>query len=120
MPDRAVPTLPSRDFDATVAFYRELGFEVYLRLPDWMILRAGTLELEFFPFHELDPQKSDFMCTLRLADIDAFCDLAVRAGVPAAATGIPRVVLPTDVPWGRVAWVIDEDGTQLNLVREAR
>lgn len=119
MADRAVPTLPSRDLDATAAFYSELGFEVSLRLSDWMILRAGTIEIEFFPFHELDPQQSDFMCTLRLADIDEFCDRAVRAGVPEATTGIPRVVMPQDVPWGRVAWVIDTDGTQLNLIREA-
>ena len=119
MADRAVPSLPSRDFDATASFYAALGFEVALRLPDWMILRAGTIELEFFSFHELDPSASDFMCTLRLADIDEFCDRAVRAGVPEASAGIPRVVVPKDVPWGRVAWVIDEDGTQLNLIREA-
>jgi predicted lactoylglutathione lyase len=27
MPDRATPNLPSRDFDATEAFYAPLGFE---------------------------------------------------------------------------------------------
>ena len=118
MADRAVPTLPSRDFDETATFYAALGFGVILRLPEWMILSADGIELEFFPYPELDPSASNAMCTLRLADIDGFCERAAAAGVPAASVGIPRVVMPSDVPWGRVGWLIDVDGTQLNLVRE--
>jgi len=120
MPDRAVPTLPSLDFDATVEFFKPLGFEVRLRLPEWMILATGGIELEFFPYPGLNPATSNAMCTLRLADIDAFCERAAAAGVPVARVGIPRVVMPSDVPWGRVAWLIDVDGTQFNLVREVR
>ena len=53
--DRALPNLPSRDLDATEAFYAGFGFERSFRDDGWMILRRGDLQLEFFPFVELDP-----------------------------------------------------------------
>lgn len=119
MADRAIPNLPSRSFDATAEFYGALGFETTFRRDDWMAMRRGALELEFFPFPTLDPYRSNAMCTLRVADLDALCRAALAAGVPAARTGIPRVVAPRDEDWARVAWIVDADGTQLNLVQEA-
>ena len=50
MADRALPNLPSRDLDATVAFYSAFGFEVGFRDEGWLILRRGEVQLEFFPF----------------------------------------------------------------------
>ncbi|MEM8724670.1 MAG: bleomycin resistance protein, partial [Pseudomonadota bacterium] len=54
MPDIATPNLPSRDFDATEAFYAQFGFECGYKDGGWMILRrgpaGGRLVLEFFPY----------------------------------------------------------------------
>ena len=49
MVDRATPNLPSRDLDATVAFYAALGFTTTYSSPGWLILERGSLMLEFFP-----------------------------------------------------------------------
>ncbi len=43
MTDRAVPNLPSRDFDATIAFYGGFGFAQDYRDEGWLILRRGDL-----------------------------------------------------------------------------
>ena len=56
MADRAVPNLPSRDFAATVAFYGRFGFGEDYRDDGWLILRRGSMRLEFFPFPDLDPR----------------------------------------------------------------
>lgn len=68
---RAVPNLPSRDFDATVAFYGRLGFAQEYRNGGWLILRGDDLTLEFFPFANLDPTSSFFICSIRVDDVDA-------------------------------------------------
>jgi len=57
--DRAIPNLPSRDFDATAAFYAGFGFDCTFRDEGWMILTRGGLQLEFFPYPGLDPTTSN-------------------------------------------------------------
>lgn len=52
--DHATPNLPSRDFDATVAFYERLGFRLRFRDTGWMILEREGLVLEFLRHPELD------------------------------------------------------------------
>jgi catechol 2,3-dioxygenase-like lactoylglutathione lyase family enzyme len=119
MTDRAVPNLPSRDFDATEAFYGSLGFERTYRDDSWMILTAGNLQLEFFPYPDLDPSTSSFMCSFRIADLDGLYAIIQNSGVPVAADGRPRLSPPRSQPWGhRVAHLIDPDGTQLNLIEQ--
>ena len=81
MTDHATPNLPSRDFSATSAFYASLGFEEGWRDEGWMILKRGEATLEFFPHPELDPLTSWFSCCLRLDDLDAFCAVAIAAGL---------------------------------------
>ena len=58
--DRVTANLPSRDFDATVAFYGRMGFSVAYRDDHWMILTRAGLEIEFFPHPEVDPYYSWF------------------------------------------------------------
>ncbi len=119
MLDRAVPNLPSRDFDATEAFYAGFGFERTHRDAGWLILRRGGLQLEFFPFPDLDPAASSFMCCLRVADVDGLHDAIHASGVPARTTGIPRIERVRRQPWGlRAGYLIDLDGTQLALIGE--
>ncbi|WP_292836095.1 bleomycin resistance protein [Microbacterium sp.] len=120
MSDRAVPNLPSRDFDATSRFYGSWGFVEHYRDPVWLILRRGSIQLEFFPFPDLDPRESSFMCSIRVAEIDQLHAEIVRAGVPIAPAGAPRLSEIAVQRWGqRAAFLIDLDGTQLHLIEDA-
>ena len=117
--DRAVPNLPSRDFEATEAFYGGFGFERVFRDEGWMILARGGLQLEFFPFPDVDPLSSSFMCCLRVVDVDELYDAIHRSGVPAATTGMPRLHPVRMQDWGlRAGYLVDPDGTQLTLIEE--
>ncbi|WP_380161419.1 bleomycin resistance protein [Kineococcus sp. R86509] len=120
MADRALPNLPSRDLDATVAFYGAFGFEVAFRDEGWLILRRGEVQLEFFPFPSLVPSESSFTCTMRVADVDALWSAIAASGVPQTRRGIPRLVPVEQQTWGfRSGALIDLDGTQLTLIEDA-
>ncbi|HCX85944.1 MAG TPA: bleomycin resistance protein [Micrococcales bacterium] len=115
MADRAVPNLPSRDFTRTSAFYGSLGFRETYRDDSWLILRRGTVQLEFFPFPDLDPLASSFMCSIRVEELHA----AVAASVPIDDGGIPRLTPVARQAWGqRAGYLVDLDGTQLALIEE--
>lgn len=121
MADFAAPNLPSRDFEATVAFYGAFGFEVTHRDEGWLILRRGGVQLEFFPFAELVPEESSFMCCVRVDDVDELVGQIRDAGVPEATTGAPRLRPVRVQPWGqRAGFLIDLDGTQLTLIENRR
>lgn len=116
--ETATPNLPARDFDATEAFYAALGFARIWRDAGWMILRRGTLQLEFFPYPDLDPASSSFGCCLRLADVDSFYDACVVAGIAETSTGWPRIHSPKLEHSGlRIGYLVDRDGTLLRLVQ---
>jgi catechol 2,3-dioxygenase-like lactoylglutathione lyase family enzyme len=118
--DRAIPNLPARDVDATVAFYGGFGFTVAYRSDEWLILRRGDLQLEFFPAPDVDPLSSSFMCTVRVADLDALHAAIAATGIPQMTTGHPRLTPIERRPWGmRAAYLVDLDGTQLSLVEDA-
>lgn len=117
MTDRTVPNLPSRDFDATIEFYGGFGFEQDYRDEGWLILRRGELSLEFFPFADLDPARSSFMCSLRVDDVDELYRSITSAGVVEKTVGFPRVHPVVTQPSGlRIGNLIDIDGTQVNLI----
>ncbi|MEO1746616.1 MAG: VOC family protein [Pseudomonadota bacterium] len=119
MADRLAPILPSRDYDATQAFYERLGFEIIRRTepPDhtWMILAKGDLWLHFFP-HDHDPFASNWMVYLHLNDPDEWADRYRDMDFP--PEGIPRVTEIEDKDWGmREFAIVDPDGT---LIRAGR
>lgn len=117
MTDHSTPNLPSRDFDATAAFYGRLGFRKAFRDTDWMILERQGLVLEFFAHPELDPLTSWFSCCLRLDDLAEFYSLCKAAGIPEATKGYPRLQAPQAQEWGgMMAALIDLDGTLLRLI----
>lgn len=119
--DRAVPNLPSRDFDATEAFYIGFGFDRAFRDDGWMILRRGGLQLEFFPVAELDPATSASRCTLRVADVDELAAAIAAADVPVRETGFPRLHEVRMQDWGlRAGHLVDLDGNLLTLIAEPR
>ena len=111
------PILPSRDLDATAAFYGRLGFEVAGRYPapdDYLILRGHGLELHFFAFPEHEPARSYAGAYVRVAELDGLHARFGRAGLP--RSGIPRLVPPEDKPWGmREFVVVDPDGSLLRI-----
>ena len=118
MADHAVPNLPSRDLAATTAFYGRFGFAQTWRDDDWLILRRGVMDLEFFRHPELDPATSAFMCSIRVDDLDGLYRQILGAGVEEKATGRPRLHPIRTERWGgRVGFLVDIDGTQLHLIQ---
>lgn len=114
--DRATPNLPSRDFDATSAFYAPLGFEVSFRNDNWMILERGTATIEFFPHPDLKPAESWFSACLRLDDIEAFFAALRTTAIPDARRGIPRFHPPAPLGDMTMGAVIDLDGSLLRVI----
>ena len=112
--DIAIPILPSRSLDDTLAFYRRLGFEGGIHSHgDYAILTRGTVELHFFTHRDLDPAKSFAGCYVRVSDVESIYRAFATAGLP--GKGIPRQVAIEDKPWGmREFAIVDPDG---NLIR---
>jgi hypothetical protein len=118
MADFATPNLPSRDFETTSRFFSALGFIEHWRDEGWMILKRGGVMLEFFRHPDVDPLTSWFSCCLRLDDLDGFYEICKAAGIPEGRTGQPRLHPPVTQPWGgRMAALIDADGTLLRLIQ---
>ena len=118
MVDHATPNLPSRDLDATAAFYAALGFEATYRDPGWLILERGSLMLEFFPDPAVDPATTSAGCCLRVDDLDALYDDCAAAGLPEARVGWPRLRPPRVEDSGmRIGYLVDPDGNLLRLVQ---
>ncbi len=118
--DFATPNLPARDFDVTERFYRAVGFATDYRADGWMILSRGGLQLEFFPYRDLDPSTSSFGACLRMADLDRFVADCASASIPVTRTGWPRLHLPTiDVSGLRIGYLVDPDGSLLRLVEQS-
>ncbi len=118
MTDHATPNLPSRNFLATERWYGKLGFEVSYRSGHWMILRRGAVQLEFFPWRDLDPYGNNHSCCIRLDDLDAIIAQCLSAGVPVRSKDIPRLNLPQQEPSGlTIAYLVDLDGTLLRLIQ---
>ncbi|KAL1604752.1 hypothetical protein SLS60_004292 [Paraconiothyrium brasiliense] len=118
MPDHATPNLPSRDFSATSQFYAQFGFTEAWRDTDWMILKRGSITVEFFPHPDLDPATSWFSCCFRMEDVGAFFAEIIEAGVPEATSGFPRAHRPKKEDSGMVVGaLLDPDGTLIRLVQ---
>lgn len=112
MSDHITANLPSRDFAATIAFYAKLGFGVRFQGPGWLILERGPLELEFFPWPDLDPASSSFSACIRVDDLAALHRDFSTAGLP--AQGIPRLEPIRPIGHGLLMFgLVDRDGSLL-------
>jgi catechol 2,3-dioxygenase-like lactoylglutathione lyase family enzyme len=115
--DRITANLPSRDFDATIAFYGRLGFEVAYRDDHWLILERGALELEFFPYPDLDPASSSFSACIRVDDLDWLYADFCRAGLSTDPRATPRLTPPEQRPGiPRMFALVDPDGSLLRCL----
>jgi catechol 2,3-dioxygenase-like lactoylglutathione lyase family enzyme len=113
--DLAIPILPSRSVDDTLAFFRRLGFDgkIWGDPYFYAILRRGTVELHFFTHKELRPAESNAACYIRVADVESIYQAFALAQLP--QKGIPRQDRLEDKPWGmREFAIVDPDG---NLIR---
>ena len=116
MNGRAIPVLPMRDAQRTLAFYARLGFE-NVGADEWpddyLVLRAGAVELHFFRWPDLEPARSSALAHISVRDADALWRVWSRLGVP--AEGFPRLTAPVDTPWGvRRFALVDPDGNGLS------
>ena len=113
--DIAIPRLPSRSVDDTLAFYRRLGFDgrIWGAPYSYAILRRGTVELHFFTHEELRPAESNAGCYIRVSNVESIYQAFASAELP--RKGIPRQDALEDKPWGmREFAIVDPDG---NLIR---
>jgi catechol 2,3-dioxygenase-like lactoylglutathione lyase family enzyme len=119
MTDRAVPNLPSRDLGATATFYGAFGFRELHRDDNWLVLRRGDLQLEFFGKDDLNPRGHDFGCCLCVADLRSLYEAVCAAGVPHSRSGRPSVRPIAVQPWGQeMSTLLDPDGNLVRMIAE--
>jgi catechol 2,3-dioxygenase-like lactoylglutathione lyase family enzyme len=114
--DLAIPILPCRSVSETVAFYKQVGFEGGPHESDsnYAILRRGAVELHFFAHRDLVPAESFAGCYIRVRDVEEIYRAFSPCRLP--RTGIPRMHLLEDKPWGlREFAVVDPDGNLLRI-----
>jgi catechol 2,3-dioxygenase-like lactoylglutathione lyase family enzyme len=119
---RAIPVLPMRDAQRTLAFYARLGFE-NVGAEEWpdeyLVLRSGDVELHFFRWDDLNPHSSAALCHLRVPDADALHRLWTPLDLP--SEGVPRMSRINGTPWGmRQFALVDPDGNCLSCAHMAR
>ena len=61
-----IPKLPFINKEKTLDYYSKLGFELVADHGDYLITKYQELEIHFFRFENLVPEKSDFMIYLRI------------------------------------------------------
>jgi len=103
------PFVPSGpDFDAAIAFFKELGFETVWKGDGLAGLRFGDA---YFMLQDIDVpewQKNQMM-TLEVDDLDGYWRAIDSLALPANHKGV-RTRPPTDFPWGREVHIIDPAG----------
>lgn len=97
--DIAIPILPCRSIDDTVAFYKTLGFDAKIWGPphNYAILTRDTVELHFFAHPDLDPASSSAGCYFRVLNVDDTYQAFSSAKLSQA--GIPRMDSVENKPW---------------------
>ncbi|MFQ6550447.1 bleomycin resistance protein [Aestuariibius sp. 2305UL40-4] len=110
------PILPSRDFDATSAFYGKLGFREAARfdVEGYSILVRDNVELHFFNHSKHDPDVSEHGAFVR---VDDAADLSARfETIDLPSEGIPRFAKAENKPWGVCELqIVDPDGNLLRM-----
>ncbi|MSQ52021.1 MAG: VOC family protein [Betaproteobacteria bacterium] len=115
--DIAIPTMPARDLAETIDFYKTLDFMLAYRHPDlddYVILRRGPLELQFFQWPDLNIQTSFTGCYIRVNDVDAIYQSFAGARLP--ARGSPSLGGIKRRAWGmREFHLVDCNGNLLRV-----
>ena len=124
---KAIPNLPARDFDATVAMYARIGFGQTARYPDYLILERDDVELHFALTPELDPGSTAGVAYIRVVDVDALYAELVAAGFEVLPDAVlrerwdgggplERITALEHKPWGlREFALLDVDNNLLRI-----
>ena len=119
MEEYAIPILPSKDLEETLAFYSRLGFEPRGSPPDeyrYLIIGRGSIELHFWDAPDVDPLTTDASCYIRVRDADALHREWDQLGVPFDRATGSRLVAPTDTDYGmREFALVDTSGNLLRI-----
>ncbi len=117
MTDRITANLPSRDTDATAAFYEKLGFTTGYNDGGWLIINRGALELEFFHLSDHNPKESCFSACLRVDDLDGLHAEFSKVGLPNYCGAMPSMGTIEVEPHGiRLFTLIDPEGSLLRCI----
>jgi catechol 2,3-dioxygenase-like lactoylglutathione lyase family enzyme len=115
----AVPILPSRDLNATLAFYERLGFGNQGAPPeqwDYLIVGRGAIELHFYLDPEVDPLSTAATCYLRVEDADRLHEEWAGVGVPDDPVTGSRLMPPGLTDYGmREFALVDPNGNLLRV-----
>lgn len=104
------PILPTSDIDASIDFYRELGFEVVSYDSGYAWVRSCSWEyLHLRRVDELDPAANEASAYVHVADPDAWRTAFVTAA-PSVAVGDVA-----DMPWGMREFALTDPSG--NLIR---
>lgn len=117
--DRVTANLPSRDLDATEGFYARLGFGTVFKDEGWMILKRGSLELEFFPLG-IDPRRSAFSACIRVDDLDVLYAEFSELALSRDPRSVPRITPPEVEDGLRMFALVDPDGSLLRCIENPR
>src|SRR5687767_11913181 len=107
-----IPKLPALDLLATKLFYIEkLGFrQVGGDYPDYLMLFRDDVELHFFLDCELDVQRNDGMCYIRVSDIEGLYS-SLKNG-----SGLMHLGKLDARPWGQKEFFLtDNNHNQLTF-----
>ncbi len=101
--------VPSRDYEASKRFYRDLGFEVVFEGADVTAMRIGDAAFLLQNFYQ--PQLAgNFVMELSVRDVAAWWAHIEALDLP-AGHGVKPPLAPKVMPWGpTVAFVFDPCG----------
>jgi uncharacterized glyoxalase superfamily protein PhnB len=108
-----IPKLPFIEKQKTLDFYiNQLHFDLLSDYGDYFMLEKETIELHFFSFPTLIPEKSDFMIYFRIEnDIDDFYQKLQKTGILIHPNGKLEIK-----PWNQKEFAItDPNGTLLTF-----
>ena len=114
MPEAATaiarPFLPTRDFEASKAFYEALGF-ILLLDGEVAIFRAGAAGSGFILQRHFQKEWAEnCMMQLMVDDLDSWWAHIQSLDLP-ARFGVPALKAPALQPWGlRVGYIVDPAG----------
>ena len=119
MAESAVPILPSRNLEETLAFYTRLGFELQGAPIDkyrYLIIGRGSIELHFWDAPDIDPLTTDASCYIRVDDADALHRDWLKVGIESDPVTGSRLMPPVDTDYGiREFALVDLSGNLLRV-----
>ena len=106
-----IPKLPFINKEKTLDYYQKLGFELVSDYGDYVITKYQQLEIHFFEFSTLIPEKSDFMIYLRIDNAIESLYQNIQQGIEIHPNGKLE-----KKPWNvREFSLIDPNGTLLTF-----